>query len=342
MKGMEFKMKKIEILDCTLRDGGYINNWNFGFDNIEYIINTLAIANINYIECGFLSDKANNLNQTLYSNFEQIGKIIKHYPNTQFALMMTVNNYNIENLIKASVNKNIVIRLSFHKNDFNRAVDYALKIKEKGYKIFLQPTVIKSYNEDEIISLLDNCNKIIQPEGVAIVDTLGEMNSKDIKNITKIFDEHLNKETKLLFHGHNNMQLAFSNSIIFIENTSEKRNIIIDTSLMGMGRNSGNVCTELMTDYLNENYNKEYDFDKILEIINNIILKLRESYEWGYSTKYMINAKNRTHPYYTELLKNINLVDLNRILSEIPNDEKSNFNNEIFYSILENKKFKII
>lgn len=338
-------MKNIEILDCTLRDGGYINNWDFGLKNIEYIITTLALANIEYIECGFICDNTQDLNKTLYSNFERIKKIIKKYKSSTFTLMMPVNDYNIDNLEEAPNESNIVIRLSFHKNDFSKAIDYALKIKNKGYKVFLQPTVIKSYTEEEIIYLLKGCNEVIKPDGVAIVDTLGEMNSNDICKITKLFDIYLDKKIKLLFHGHNNLQLAFSNSIIFIENASDSREIIIDTSLMGMGRNSGNVCTELMINYLIQNYNKDYNFDKVLNIINDVMFSLREKYEWGYSPKYMLNAKNRTHPYYLDFLENSKILDLNEInyvLSKIPNNEKPNFNKEIIHSLLSNDKISII
>lgn len=331
-------MKSVEILDCTLRDGGYINKWKFGSENIENIIMSLAKAGIEYIECGFISNNENDIEKSLYLNFERLDKIIKYNKNINFTLMMSVYDYNIENLINAPSESNIVIRLSFHKNDFIKAARYAQKIKEKGYKIFLQPTVIKSYNEQEIINLLNNCNEIIKPDGVAIVDTLGEMNSKDICNMTQIFDKYLSKDIKILFHGHNNFQLAFSNSIVFIDNVSEDRNIIIDTSLTGMGRNSGNVCTELMIDYLNKNYNHNYNFDNILNVIDQVILKLKKKYEWGYSTQYMINAKNRTHPYYSEFflenIGNCNLLRLNNLLNMIPNNERSNFNKKVAYSIL--------
>lgn len=339
-------MKKIEILDCTLRDGGYINNWNFGLENIEYIINALAAANINYIECGFICNSANNLNQTLYSDFEQLKKIINKYENCNFALMMSVNNYNIDNLLKAPCNTNIVIRLSFHKSDLGKAISYALKIKEKGYKIFLQPTVITSYNENEIINLLNNCNDILQPDGIAIVDTLGEMNLHDISKVTKLFDKYLNKEIKLLFHGHNNFQLAFSNAITFIESVNDQRNVVVDASLMGIGRNSGNVCIELLTNYVNKYHNGNYNYDKILNIINDVMLKMKKDYEWGYTPKFMLNAKNRTHPYYSNFfidnIEDISLMELNNILKEIPINEKSNYNKETAYYILKKLKNKLI
>ena len=112
-----------------------------------------------------------------------------------------------------------------------------------------------------------------------------------------------------------------------------------------MGRNSGNVCTELMINYLIQNYNKDYNFDKVLNIINDVMFSLREKYEWGYSPKYMLNAKNRTHPYYLDFLENSKILDLNEInyvLSKIQNNEKPNFNKEIIHSLLSNDKISII
>lgn len=327
-------MRTIEILDCTLRDGGYVNNWRFGFDNIKCIVNSLALANIEYIECGFINNiKSSDRNQSIFENPDSIQSIIDTNSNSKFTSMMVVNKYDIHRLPKCSNNHTDVIRLAFHKTDINNMIDYAINIKKKGYKLFLQPTIIMSYSDEEIIKLLNLCNDFLKPDGVAIVDTLGEMRMTDIKKITKLFDKYLDIETKLIFHGHNNLQMAFSNAITFIENVSQERHIIVDSSLMGMGRDSGNVCTELLIDYLNQYYDKNYDYHKILNIIDNTILDYKKKLEWGYNTVFLLNAKNRVHPNYSKFFRNniekIGLVDLNYLINEIPDCEKNDFNENI-------------
>lgn len=332
-------MKRIEILDCTLRDGGYVNNWTFGFDNIKYIINNLASANIEYIECGFINNiKAYNKNQSIFRNPDSIKSLINTHTNSQFTSMMLVNKYDIDKLPKCSNIFTDIIRLAFHKRDMNKMIDYAINIKKKGYKLFLQPTIIMSYSDEEIIELLTLCNTILKPDGVAIVDTLGEMRTNEIRRMTKLFDNYLDIETKLIFHGHNNLQMAFSNAITFIENVSQLRNIIIDTTLMGMGRDAGNVCTELLIDYMNQYYNADYDYHKILNIIDNTISNYKKKFDWGFNTAFMLNAKSRVHPNYAKFFKNnierISLLDLNYLINKIPYQEKNDFNENVARSVL--------
>jgi len=333
-------MNNIEVLDCTLRDGGYINNWEFGISNIEYIINELTSANIEYIECGFINNinSEYDLNQSLFKTFNDAEKLIKNPCKSKFAVMMLIDEYDINKLPIYSNGLVNIIRLSFHKCDLNKAIDYAIKIKEKGYELFFQPTVIMSYTENEIIDLLNLCNTTIKPDGVGMVDTLGEMKLHDIKRLTKLFDKYLDKTIKLGFHGHNNLQLAFGNAITFIENVDKDRSVVIDTSVMGMGRDAGNVCTELMSSYLNNYYDKNYNFEKILQIINDVILNFRKKFEWGYTPAFMLNANNRIHPNYGKLfrnqIKNINLMEMNYLLNKIPLHERDEFNKETAISLL--------
>lgn len=234
-------MGKIEILDCTLRDGGYVNNWNFGLSNITNIINGLSLTNVEYVECGFISNhKKLSGDQTIYSESTELENLLKPITgNSRFALMMQVNNYNIEKLPRYKNGKVDILRLSFRKSEIDTAIDYALHIKEKGYKLFFQPTAINNYSENEMLELTKICNEVVKPEAFGIVDTLGVLTPCEIKNITHLFDINLDKKTKLLLHCHNNLQLAYANAIKFINSIQQERNIIVDTSLAGIGRRSG-------------------------------------------------------------------------------------------------------
>lgn len=338
-------MGKIEILDCTLRDGGYINNWNFGIKNIKGIINNLADSKIDYVECGFLDNTIAeyNLNYSIFTETAKAEKLVETFEKCQFALMMLLHKYDIDRLPMCSNCSVDIIRLSFHKCDVNKLIDYSIKIKERGYKLFLQPTITMSYTDKEIIYMLNKCNDIIKPDGVAIVDTLGEMQTNDIQRLTKIFDENLDINIKMLFHGHNNLQMAFSNAITFINNVHKNRDIIVDTSLMGMGKDAGNVCTELMSDYLNNLYNGNYNYNKILKVIDLFILNYKKNFDWGYNPAYMLNPKKRVHPsygkYFKNMINNLTLIDLNNLLEKVPISERYDFNKQLAISLV--NEFKI-
>lgn len=344
-------MRKIEILDCTLRDGGYINNWYFGENNIKKIINGLTDAKIDYVECGFLDNTINeyDLDYSIFTDIIEAEKVISNIGKTRYMVMMLLHKYYIDGLPICLNNKVNIIRLAFHKSDFDKMIDYAKKIKNKGYKLFLQPTIIMSYTNQEIIEMINKCNNIIKPDGIAIVDTLGEMYTNDIKKLSKIFDKYLDNNITMLFHGHNNRQMAFSNAITFIQNVNEKRNIIVDTSLMGMGKDSGNVCTELMSDYLNQYFNASYNYNKIISIINDCINTYKKKFDWGYNPVYMLNAKNRIHPsygkYFRNNIKDLTIMDLNCILGKVPLNERNNFNKQLANTIvnqfeLEGKRYE--
>lgn len=322
-------MRKIEILDCTLRDGGYINNWEFGKDNILKIFESLQKTNVDYIECGFVNNLqyTYNDNITIFKDFQELEQILLNSKDKEITLMMLINDFDIESLPICKSDK-WSIRLSFHKQELNKAVEYGMKIKEKGYKLFFQPTVIMNYQYNEIIHMLDICNNILKPDVVGIVDTIGEMNLDDIKRVTEIFNEHLDKNIKLLFHGHNTLQLAFCNAIVFINN-SKARDIIIDSTVLGMGRDAGNVCTELIADYLNSNYNLNYNLKHIMNLIDKVMLNMYLRYNWGYSPYYMLNAKTKIHPKYGKFfranIKDINLIKLESMLNAVPECKRYEF-----------------
>ena len=323
-------MKNIEILDCTLRDGGYVNSNNFGEKNIRKLIKHLHESGIDIIECGYLMDNIETYNKdkTEFKDTATVEKFL--IPDTTYTLMLLGEKYKIENLPLQKDTTIDTLRMSFHKKSISKAIDYAKKINEKGYKLFLQPTTIMSYTEEEIINMLEEFNKL-DVECVAIVDTFGQMTPEDTKKMTKLFDTNLRSDIKLGIHLHNNLQTAFANAITFLDTVSEDRNIAIDTSLLGMGRGAGNLPTELLANYLNSRYGKNYKLEPLLEASDNIISKIKEEHDWGYSLPYYLSAINGIHPSYIILFlerKTLNSVDINNLINMIPENKKVEFDRE--------------
>ena len=108
-----------------------------------------------------------------------------------------------------------------------------------------------------------------------------------------------------------------------------------------MGKDSGNTCTELMVWFLNKYFCKKYDYEAILMLIQNTMLKLQADFKWGYSATYLINAINKTHSKYTKFIKKhlpeINLLELNALLSEIPQEKRNDFDLSLANSLIKNK-----
>jgi len=316
-------MNNIKILDCTLRDGGYINNWDFGADTSKEIINFLDKSNIELIEIGFLIDKANSKNQTLFDDFDKINNFIpKNANKNKLLLMLNPKDFKIDKIPNAENSLVKGIRLIFKKEQSKKALEYCKKLKEKNYALFINPTFINQYQKEEFIELIKEINKI-NPFAFSIVDSMGAMNQKDLSFFFELCDKYLAKDIAICFHPHNNLKQAFSNTQHLIK-INKKRKLIIDSSVFGMGRGAGNLNSEVICKFLNENFNKNYNLDFIQKIISKRISLIFNITPWGYSEAYKLSAIYLCHPNYAKYLtdKNIELSKIDLILKSIPENKK--------------------
>lgn len=315
-------INSIEILDCTLRDGGYLNDWEFGENAIKSILKNLTKSGIDYIELGFLKQCEYCKEKTFFPLISDIEYLLKN--NQKYTLMINFGEYDIQNFSECN-NKNIKIRVAFKKHNQNEAIKYINSLKKLNWDVFANPMNTNTYTNEELKSLIVELNKI-KPYGVTIVDTFGNMYENDVIQIFQFIDENLDKEISIGFHSHNNMQLSFSNAKALLK-MDFNRNLIIDSCLYGMGRGAGNLCTELIIKYLNDNINKNYKISPIISCIENNVKKIYEEFPWGYSTPYYIAAIYNCHPNYAGYLVKQGLSDekINTILSNIPQDKKTSY-----------------
>lgn len=244
----------IQILDCTLRDGGYINNWKFSNNIIQQIFQSLHNSNIDIVECGYLNDtKGQDSNSTLFDSMQSIDVLFQTLDiQASKVVMINLGDFDISNL-PPKVNSSIDgIRLAFHKKDISVALDTSSKIIKLGYKLYLQPMVTKNYTDIELLSLIEKANQL-QIYSFYIVDSFGSMTLEEFQRYMMLADNNLNPNILLGYHSHNNMQLAFSNAINMCD-TNLNRDIIIDASIYGIGRGAGNLNTELIVDFLNSTF----------------------------------------------------------------------------------------
>lgn len=334
-------MNEIRMLDCTLRDGGYCNQWKFGFDNAKKIIRGLVEADIEIIECGFLSDKIiYDREVTKFNTIEQLSQIIpKNKDGKIFVAMMNYGEYDIDVLPEYDGTSIDGIRVAFHKRDLLGALDICKGIKAKGYKVFIQAMVSLSYSDQEFLDLISRVNEF-EPYAFYIVDSFGMMKSKDLIRLFYVVEHNLKRDIWVGFHSHNNMQLAYSNAQS-LAGVRTNRNLIIDSSIYGMGRGAGNLNTELFIEYLNDNYDKTYRLKPILIIIDEILDDFYRKNYWGYSLPNYISAKHNAHPNYAGFLdakKTLTVEDMDNIFA-LMNDEKrysfdKNYMEELYTSYL--------
>ncbi len=315
----------MKILDCTLRDGGYANNWTFGKKEIEEIINELENSKIDIIELGFMRYETFNENRTIFQYMNQVDKLLENKKKEIIysTMIEAFNPYPLDKLCDAKDTKVDLIRICIWKRLIHEHFDYIKKVIEKGYKITVQPSRVEQYNEDEWIYLLKLSNEI-KPYAVYVVDTWGALNSEQIIKYIQLADTYLDKSIKIGYHGHNNKMQAISCAQAILSLKLEHE-LCFDSSLFGMGRGAGNLNTEIILQYLNERYQTKYKISNLISIIEKVILKFnKENNIWGYSLYYYLSSVYDCNPnfatYFQENKKGITL--FKKFLDTLSDEEK--------------------
>ena len=325
--------KNIRILDCTLRDGGCINNFNFGDTCIQQIKSGLEQSKINIIECGYIDEKNGSPEgRTQYIDDRAMNHALKSKRrDTLYVAMFDHGKFDPARLSSRTKSSIDGIRVAFHKKDWRNALKSAKTVLEKGYCVFIQPMLILRYSDSEIIELVQTVNdKLPQAEALYIVDSFGEMRQPDLERIYYLIDHNLKPQICIGFHSHNNLQLSYSNAIHLIEKNSD-RNLIIDSSVMGMGKGAGNLNTELLLDHMNHYYGTNYVVQPLLDIIDKVLNQIYFDYKWGYSIEYFLSAMHSCTPSYAKHFFSKHLMSIEQIgelLSQISEEKKISFDRQ--------------
>ncbi|NCC00795.1 MAG: hypothetical protein EOM34_08965 [Clostridia bacterium] len=318
----------LKLLDCTLRDGGYVNDWKFGFEGARSIIKQLTRANIDVVEVGFLRNvDGYNPDITVCNHIEELNKLLpEDTGSTIYSAMAMRSNYDVNKLTPYNGKGIEMIRITAHDYDIEDGMDFAREVKAKGYKLSINPINIMGYSDARILWIIDQVNQI-QPYQFLIVDTFGSMKRRDLDRIVSLVDNNLDKNIRVALHLHENMSLSCCLAQAFIDKHMN-RPIAVDGSLMGMGRIPGNLPIELIADYCNDYTGKAYDIDYLLDAIQDYIAPIKGQPEWGYTPAYFLSARFNLHRNYAEhYLKKGDLTnkDINHILSQFDSSKKTAF-----------------
>lgn len=329
-------MFKVKILDCTLRDGGRIINCSFSDDQIAGIADGLAQANIDIIEVGFLRDEATvqyDGNSTFFTKIEQAETVISECSEqSEYVLFVDYGMCNFNQLPECVPGQKITgIRVGFTKKNFMEDTENLIvslkSVKAKGYKLYIQGVNSIGYTDMQLLQIIKFVNEI-HPYSFGIVDTYGAMYSDDLRNIFSLIDRNLEKDIYIDFHSHNNFQMSFALAQEIIRMNNGRRGLILDATLMGMGKCAGNLNTELITDYMFRLMQYNYDNDKILDLIDEYISQYKKKYGWGYTIPAMMAGIYRSHPnniiYLTEKF-DMDTKDIKYMLNQIDEEKRMKY-----------------
>lgn len=324
-------MNNIKLLDCTLRDGGYINNWEFGKKVISRLVDQVLIAGVEVMELGYLSTVNSGDEDT--ARYISLKDVRRAYSNIKsdkqdYAVMINYGEYSADMLPEAEPDDPI-IRVAFHRKNLKDAFELINALDKKGFRYYIQPMGVLNYNDKDFIELINMANAT-HAEAFYVVDSFGVLELKDFRRLIFLVDNNLRPEIILGYHAHNNLQQAYSNAKYMIEQ-GLSHSMIIDASVFGMGRGAGNLNIELFAKHLNRHYGKHYNIEPFLEVFDECLKPIFARQFWGYSLPFYLSSIHNCHPNYALFFSEKNTLtvkSIHELLSRISDEDKIGFSKD--------------
>ena len=341
---------RIQILDCTLRDGGLcledankngISTRLFNKDMVERTIHLFCETKIDIVELG--SIEKSDSDKTGYAVYQSIEEVSKHMSQNRCLEQMYAALYRgpdtpIEDIPEWNPSLCEAVRVIIRYSELQKSIDFCRALAKKGYKVFVQPMLTMRYTEDELQMLIDAANDM-NAYALYFVDSYGYMLGHDIERLFNRFNQGLDKAIRIGFHAHNNMNMAFANVLKFIE-ISGDRDIIIDSCASGMGQGAGNLQTEIIVSYLNVVNGEKYNYNSVLDICD-IIQNYNQNNLWGYTVERFISAQQRAAYKYAVALRNqhkMTFSEINNLLGLLSVDMKHRYTEDNIRNLLDQSK----
>ncbi len=284
--------EKIKVLDCTIRDGGLINDHRFGDEFVRVVYKALSASGIDYMEMGYRNSRElfppTDYGDWKYCDDDKIKQVIDGIE-SDLKLSIMVDAHRVKEQQFAPVDESPVdmIRVATYVKDMDKAIELVHRSHDLGYETTVNLMAISKEIELDLIEGLDQLAKC-PVDVVYVVDSFGALYCEQIEYLVKLFKQHLpGKEIGV--HCHNNQQLAYANTIEGIIHDAN----YLDGSLYGIGRGPGNCPLELLIGFLK---NPKFNLTPILKIIEEQMLPMLEKIEWGYLIPYMITGILNEHP----------------------------------------------
>ena len=282
----------IRVLDCSIRDGGLINQWQFPDDFVRATYQALCAAGVDYVELGYKASRSQfdpeKFGKWRFCHDEDIRRLLDGIePTAKLACMVDIGRVEEKDIVPADQSPFALIRVACYIRDITKAIAMCNMLMDKGYDTTVNIMAVSTNLEREIDEALNDLAPTKIPT-VYVVDSYGAMHSEDVTFLVNKYQKALPGKA-IGIHAHNNRQLAFSNTIQAIINGA----VMLDASVYGIGRGPGNCCLELLLTFLQ---NPKFRLRPVLELIQNHYLPLREKIEWGYIIPYMITGMLNEHP----------------------------------------------
>lgn len=325
----------IQLLDCTLRDGGFLNQWSFGLESIWTYLDDIQKTCVDIVECGYLRAGVPACKDTTrYGALSELPAFRRDTGKDKyFVCMIDYGKFPQEFIPECKETRIDGIRVAFRIEDLYSACTYCETLKAKEYRVLIQPMNISAYSESRFSKMLSLCNRI-QPFAVYLVDSFGLMWPDQLQPYVSLADEILEDGIKIGFHFHNNYHQALTNAV-YASSLVLRHDIILDASFCGAGRGGGNLDFFSLLAYLNRNQ-QSFPVEPFLKIADTSLKEFVQRTVKDNGIIPCLTAMHHCHPNYGVLLAqvpNLGFTDIYRILTEVAPDRKRNCDEAYVYQL---------
>jgi len=292
------------FLDCTLRDGGYYNSWNFDHSLIQDYIFAVNDAGVDVVELGFRTLNKQGFKGICAYTTDSFIHSLEVPEGLSLCVMINASEilhegrYSEQKLTQLfptdSISSNIsIVRIASHTYEFIEALLAVDFLSAKGFRVGFNLMQVSESEPNDLIMLSKEASKY-PIDVLYFADSLGNMNSEQVQRVIDLFKTHWKGE--LGIHAHDNMSRALSNSLYALSHGVTW----VDSTVTGMGRGAGNVKTELLAIEISDLRNAKLNIKPLISLANKIFKPLKNKYLWGTNPFYYLSGKNSVHPTYVQ------------------------------------------
>ncbi len=285
----------LKILDCTVRDGGLVNDHQFDDDLTRTVYQTCLEAGVDYFELGYKADKKifsrDEFGKWKFCDEDDVRALIgEKSDKIKISVIADAERTNYhEDILPKEQSFIDCVRVACYIHQIPTALDMIEDAHQKGYETMLQLMAVSTVQEHDIkdaLAIARDCAAL----GVYVVDSFGVFYPEQVRYLTKMYIDALEGTGKDVgFHAHNNQQLAFANTIEALITGANR----VDATINGIGRGAGNCPLELLIGFL---HNPKFNLRPVLKCCEEVFVPLKKELDWGYSIPYALTGQLNQHP----------------------------------------------
>ena len=284
---------QLKVLDCTIRDGGLMNNHQFSDEFVHGIHQALVAASIDYMEIGYKADKKlfSPADYGIWKSCDEDD--VKRFfgnedPGIKLSVMADIGRTVESDIVPKEKSLIDLIRVACYIHQIPAALDMVKDAKDKGYEVSVNLMAISTVPEFELNKGLEMIGRS-DTDMVYLVDSFGSLYFEQIDDLMRRYLAAMHGDKQVGIHAHNNQQMAYANTVYAAIHGAT----MLDSTIDGLGRGAGNCPTELLLGFLR---NPKFKQRPVIEAVEKWLLPLRDQVDWGYSIPYMITGQINQHP----------------------------------------------